>query len=61
MQALGRVLVGRVHPGEHLDVAALHERGAVVVGDRQAGDLGPGRAGLDGGEDLLHRRDVTDG
>ena len=58
---LRRVLVGRLDAGEHLGVLAAHERGAVVVGQGEAGQLVPARARLDGLQDVLHGADVTGG
>ena len=37
VQALGRVLLGRLDPGEHVGVLAPHEGGAVVVGQGEVG------------------------
>ena len=56
VEALARVLLRRLDAGEHVDVLAAHERGAVVVGHGEAGQLVAARPRLDRLQDLLHRR-----
>ena len=61
VQALARVLLLRRHALPHVLLVLQDVHGAVALGDGQVGEVVAAGAGLDGVEDVLHPRDVTDG